>query len=212
MDEDRSRFESLGVSHQNPGKGSRRLFWVMGGLATALFLGGIFYTIFFYMALPNRHTLLKSGENGVDQVPLPVPPTALFPRSAGTGPKVSQIRSGAFIATVSSVRSSSRGLDLILSLQFIKGVGDQKAGVSYVLTPPRWVDGRQGASQGKMSWDQNRLFHPGETAEFPIHFSVAPRTPFFDLYVSFTGINGSMGKRYRLHFENLKMIRSSGGR
>lgn len=211
MDDDRSRFESLGVSHRDPGKGSRRLFWVMGGLATTLFLGGVFYTVFFYMTLPNHHTLSMSGSNSVDQVPLPVPPTSLFPRSAGSGPRISKIQTKGFIATVLMAHESPRGLDLMLSLQFLKDSKDQAAGVSYVLsTPPRWVDGRQGASQGEMPWDRDRLFHPGETVRFPIHFSVKPRTPSFDLYLSLTGVSGNTGKRYRLHFENLK-TRSSGG-
>jgi len=79
MDDDRSRFDSLGVSHSVPGQGSRRIFWILGGAGVLLFLAGIFYTIFFYMTLPNHHALLEAGQKGVNQVPLPVPPTTLFP-------------------------------------------------------------------------------------------------------------------------------------
>ena len=211
MDDDRSRFESLGVSHRDPGKGSRRLFWLMGGLATTLFLAGVFYTIFFYMTLPNRHALSKPGAKGVDQVPLPVPPTSLFPRAAGSGPSVALIRTGSFDAVISSIRSSPKGLEMLLSLHFLTDSASLPGEVSYVLsTPPRWVDGRQGAFQGEMLWDRNRFFHPGETALFPIRFSILPRTPFFDLYISFTGLEGNTGKRYRLHFRNLK-VGASGG-
>ncbi|MHB1286420.1 MAG: hypothetical protein ACYCYP_07655 [Leptospirales bacterium] len=204
MDEDRTRFESLGVSHRDPSKRSRRLFWLMGGLATTLFLSGVFYTIFFYMTLPNRHTLSKPGEGGVDQVPLPVPPTSLFPRSTGSGPTVAFIRTGVFDAAISSIHTSQKGLDLVLSLHFLRG-SEKGHRFSYVLsTPPRWVDGKQGASQGEMVWDRGHVFSPGETVQSPIHFSILPRTSSFDLFVSFTGLEGNTGKRYRLHFTNLK--------
>ena len=62
MDDDRSRFDSLGVSHSVPGQGSRRIFWILGGAGVLLFLAGIFYTIFFYMTLPNHHALLEAGQ------------------------------------------------------------------------------------------------------------------------------------------------------
>ncbi|MHB1925880.1 MAG: hypothetical protein ACYCRD_01255 [Leptospirillum sp.] len=207
MDDDRSRYDSLGVSHSRPGQGSRRVYWILGSVAVLFFVGGIVYTIFFYMTLPNRHTLLRAGENGVNQVPLPVPPTSLFPESNPSRPPVLQIDTPRFVARVTSVRSEGGGLDIRLRLTFEHL---ESGPVSLVLSsPPRWVDGKQGASPGEMPWSQDRLFHNGDSVDIPVHFSVFPRTPSFDLYVSFTGLKGNTGKRYILHFVNLKA--GSGG-
>ena len=201
MDDDRSRFDSLGVSHSVPGQGSRRIFWILGGAGVLLFLAGIFYTIFFYMTLPNHHSLLQEGQKGVDQVPLPVPPTTLFPESNPSSPSVMHLRTSRFTADIVSVRKTAGGLDVLLRLVFNKENGP----ISLVLSaPPRWVDGKQGASVGSVVWNQNRVFSPGESIEFPIHFPVLPRTATFDLYVSFTGLKGNTGDRYAMHFINLK--------
>lgn len=202
MDDDRSRYDSLGVSHSRPGQGSRRVYWILGSVAVLFFVGGIVYTIFFYMTLPNRHTLLRAGEKGVDQVPLPVPPTSLFPESNPSRPPVLQIATPRFVARVTSVRSEGGGLNIGLRLTFEHL---SSGPVSLVLSsPPRWVDGKQGASRGEMAWTQDRVFNNGDSVDIPVHFSVSPRTPSFDLYVSFTGLKGNTGKRYILHFVNLK--------
>ncbi|WP_053764538.1 hypothetical protein [Leptospirillum ferriphilum] len=201
MDDDRSRFDSLGVSHSVPGQGSRRIFWILGGAGVLLFLAGIFYTIFFYMTLPNHHALLEAGQKGVNQVPLPVPPTTLFPENNPSRPSVMELRTSRFSADIVSVRRTAAGLDVTLRLMFDKGTDP----ISLVLSsPPRWVDGKQGASVGSVSWDQNRMFTPGESIDFPIHFPVLPRTSSFDLYISFTGGKGNTGDRYVMHFINLK--------
>ncbi len=201
MDDDRSRFDSLGVSHSVPGERSRRIFWILGGAGVLLFLGGIFYTIFFYMTLPNHHALLQAGQKGVNQVPLPVPPTTLFPQNNPSSPSVTHLQTSRFSADILSVRKTAAGLDVVLRLSFNRNMDP----ISLVLSaPPRWVDGKQGASVGAASWDQNKVFSPGESVDLPIHFPVLPRTGAFDLYVSFTGLKGSTGDRYIMHFVNLK--------
>jgi hypothetical protein len=201
MDDDRSRFDSLGVSHSVPGQGSRRIFWILGGAGVLLFLAGIFYTIFFYITLPNHHTLFQEGQNGVNQVPLPVPPTTLFPQSHPSSLPVTHVQTSRFAADVLSVRQAGSGIDVVLRLSFNRETGP----ISLLLSsPPRWVDGKQGASVGSVSWNRDRVFSPGESVDVPIHFPVLPRTPSFDLYISFTGVKGNTGDRYIMHFMNLK--------
>lgn len=112
-----------------------------------------------------------------------------------------ELRTSRFSADIVSVRRTAAGLDVTLRLVFDKGTDP----ISLVLSsPPRWVDGKQGASVGSVSWDQNRMFTPGESIDFPIHFPVLPRTSSFDLYISFTGGKGNTGDRYVMHFINLK--------
>jgi hypothetical protein len=209
MDEDRSRLDSLGISNRNLDRKSRRLFWILGGFAAVLFLSGIFYTIFFYITLPKPSGTSGSG-TGVTQVPMPVPPTALFPRSTGTDMAVTSVGTDLFSAEVSRIQGSKTGFDLVLTMTFT-GAAVSPDGVSLILSgPPRWVDGKQGASEGTLDWDKNRLFRKGDVLGIPVHFSVPPRTTNFDLYVGFTGGAGAGGKRYFLHFSGLKLERSGG--
>ncbi len=209
MDEDRSRLDSLGISNRNLDRKSRRLFWILGGLATVLFLSGIFYTIFFYITLPKPADTARSG-SGVMQVPLPVPPTALFPRSTGSDVAVTSIGTDLFSAGVSRIESSKNGFDLVLTMTFT-GPAVSPEGFSLILSsPPRWVDGKQGASEGTLDWDKRRLFRKGDSLSIPVHFSVLPRTPNFDLYVGFTGGASAGGKRYFLHFSGLGLDRTGG--
>lgn len=210
MDEDRSRLESLGISNRSLDRKSKRLFWILGGLAAILFLSGIIYTIVFYITLPGPAGLQTAGQGGVKQVPMPVPPTALFPQSGPTGSVVTSVETGLFSGRVSGLRRAGTGIDLVLELTFKEG-DPPPNGVSLILSgPPRWVDGRQGASEGSLVWDPKRQFRKGDTVRVPIRFAVAPRTPNFDLYVSFTGGRGTGGKRYFLHFSGMRQERSGG--
>jgi hypothetical protein len=210
MDDDRSRLDSLGISNRSLDRKSKRLFWIFGGLAAVLFLGGIIYTIVFYITLPGPAGPQSPGQVGVKQVPMPVPPTALFPKSGPGGSAVTSVETGLFSGRVADVRQAGTGIDLVLELTFREG-DPPPNGVSLILSgPPRWVDGRQGASEGSLAWDPKRQFRKGDTLRVPIRFAVAPRTPNFDLYVSFTGGRGTGGKRYFLHFSGLGQGRSGG--
>lgn len=202
-DEDRLRFEQMGITQEALDPGKKKLFFALASLLTLIFLSGIFYTVFFYVTLPNHHTLSKPGQPQVDSVPLPVPPSPMFPGVASGTKSILIAENRYFSSSIGSVHASGNGMDMVLTLRIRHTLGGNK-GVSLILsTPPRWVDGHQGSMEGDLNWDRNRVFLPGQVITFPIHFTQKPGTSRFDLYIGFLGDHGTTKNRYPIHFSGL---------
>jgi hypothetical protein len=205
IDDDRKRFAQMGITQESLDPGKKKVFYALASVVTLVFLSGIFYTVFFYVTLPNHHTLSRPGQPQVDSVPLPVPPSTMFPGVGGASKSILTDENRYFIASVGDLLPEGEGLSLVLTLH-IKTTLDGSGGISLILsTPPRWVDGNQGSMEGSLSWDKSRLLKPGETVTFPIHFVKKPRTAKFDLYIGFLGNEGMSKKRYPIHFSGLKL-------
>jgi hypothetical protein len=205
IDEDRRRFAQMGITQESLDPGKKKIFYALASVVTLVFLSGIFYTVFFYVTLPNHHTLSRPGQPQVDSVPLPVPPSTMFPGVGASKKSILTQENRYFISSVGEIRSEGDGLSLILTLH-IQSTLEGANGISLILsTPPRWVDGSQGSMEGTLDWDKSRLLKPGETVTFPIHFVKKPRTGKFDLYIGFLGNQGMSKKRYPIHFSGLKV-------
>lgn len=205
IDEDRRRFAQMGITQESLDPGKKKIFYALASVVTLVFLSGIFYTVFFYVTLPNHHTLSRPGQPQVDSVPLPVPPSTMFPGVGASKKSILTQENRYFISSVGGIRSEGDGLTLILTLH-IEPTLEGANGISLILsTPPRWVDGSQGSMEGTLDWDKSRLLKPGETVTFPIHFVKKPRTGKFDLYIGFLGNQGMSKKRYPIHFSGLKV-------
>lgn len=205
IDEDRQRFAQMGITQESFDPRKKKMFYALASVVTLVFLSGIFYTVFFYVTLPNHHTLSRPGQPQVDSVPMPVPPSTMFPGVGASKKSVLTEKNPYFISSVGDVQSEGDGLKLVLTFR-IQQTLDGANGISLILsTPPRWVDGNQGSMEGTLNWDKSRLFKPGEIVTFPIHFIKKPRTGKFDLYIGFLGNEGMSKKRYPIHFSGLKV-------
>jgi len=195
----------MGITQESFDPRKKKIFYAMASVVTLVFLSGIFYTVFFYVTLPNHHTLSRPGQPQVDSVPLPVPPSTMFPGVGASKKSILTDENRYFIASVGDIRPQGDGLKLVLTLHIQTGLASSN-GISLILsTPPRWVDGNQGSIEGRLDWDKSRLLKPGEVVSFPIFFIKKPRTGKFDLYIGFLGNEGMSKKRYPIHFSGLKV-------
>lgn len=205
IDEDRQRFAQMGITQESLNPRKKRIFYALASVVTLVFLSGIFYTVFFYVTLPNHHTLSRPGQPQVDSVPLPVPPSSMFPGAGASRKSILTVENRYFVASVGDVRSHGNGLDLLLTLH-IQSTDEGENGISLILsTSPRWVDGHQGSMEGELAWDKSRILKTGEIVTFPIHFIKKPGTNKFDLYIGFLGNRGMSKKRYPIHFSGLRV-------
>ncbi len=205
IDEDRQRFAQMGITQESFDPRKKKIFYALASVVTLVFLSGIFYTVFFYVTLPNHHTLSRPGQPQVDSVPLPVPPSTMFPGVGASKKSILIAENRYFIASVGDIQPEGDGFKLVLSIH-VQSTLEGEKGISLILsTPPRWVDGHQGSMEGTLAWDKFRLLKPGDIVTFPIHFIKKPRTGKFDLYIGFLGNEGMSKKRYPLHFSGLKV-------
>lgn len=175
-------------------------FLVMGGLSVLTMAGAVLYTIFFYLTLPDHHTL-DSSDLSVRHVPMPVPPTTFLP--SGKGAAVLLFRSPDFSLRVATLSKKPEGFDLTLSLLDRTG-GTNGSLLSFsLLGLPRWVDANRSSGLGRGSLDSRILFRKGTPGTFTLHFPVRPSTSSFDIYLGLVGVRGVRGTRYQIHFANL---------